>query len=100
MDKTSIRVKDSNYVAGAFSFYLIGDPFASKSWPKFVLKYEDTPTTIRGKLMLLKLAGEFMFVDQVGLNTGWPNNEMILTLQEGEHDELYNVALEKNCRGF
>jgi hypothetical protein len=102
MDKTSVRVRDSNYVAGAFSFYLIGDPNSApmRNWPKFVLKYEDVPMMIRGRLMMLKLTNEYTFVDQVGLNTGRPNNEMILMLFDNEHDELCKVGLEKNCRGF
>jgi hypothetical protein len=102
MDKTTVRVRDSNYVEGAFSFYMIGDPKASpmQNWPKFVLKYEDVPTMIRGRIMLLKLVDRFTFVDGVGLNSGWRNNEMILMLADGEHDELSKIALEKNCRGF
>jgi hypothetical protein len=96
MEKKVITVKESTSGPVRFSFYTLNDPKRIRNCPKFVLNHEDTPVVIRGRIALLKLAGSFAYVKDLGHSGGWPNYEMTLVLFDGELDELLKIALEKN----
>jgi hypothetical protein len=96
METKIINVKESTDGPVKFAFYTINDPKRIRNCPKFVLSYEDTPMMIRGRIALLKLAGSFAYVKDLGHSGGWPNYEMTLMLFDSELDELLKIALEKN----
>ena len=96
METKVINIKESTDYPDSFSFYTLNDLKRIRNCPRFVLSHEDTPVMIRGRIALLKLAGSFAYVKDLGHSGGWPNYEMTLVLFDGELDELLKIALEKN----